>query len=60
MGCECSTQEIICTKCSSEIHQGSIHVGDRVRWEHNITMDLRETGYKAADWIHVAQDRDQG
>jgi hypothetical protein len=27
-------------------------------WEDNIRMDLRETGWKYADWIHLAQDRD--
>jgi hypothetical protein len=28
------------------------------RWEDNITMNLRETGWEDADWIHLAQDRD--
>jgi len=23
-------------------------------------MDLRVTGWEGADWIHLAQDRDQG
>jgi hypothetical protein len=29
------------------------------RWEDNIKMDLRETGWGGMDWIHLAQDRDQ-
>jgi hypothetical protein len=31
----------------------------RRRWEDNIRMDLRETGWVCVDWIHVVQDRDQ-
>jgi len=27
------------------------------RWEDNIRMDLRETGWECVDWIHVVQDR---
>jgi hypothetical protein len=30
----------------------------RRRWEDNIKMDLRETGFGDVDWIHWAQDRD--
>jgi hypothetical protein len=29
------------------------------RWEDNILMDLRETGFGDVDWIHLAQDRDR-
>jgi hypothetical protein len=29
------------------------------RWEDNIRMDLRETGWKGVDWMHLAQDRDK-
>jgi hypothetical protein len=29
------------------------------RWEDNIKMDLREIGWRNADWMHPAQDRDQ-
>jgi hypothetical protein len=29
----------------------------RRRWENNIKMDLRETGFGDVDWIHWAQDR---
>jgi hypothetical protein len=29
------------------------------RWEDNIRMDLRETGWGGMDWIDLAQDRDQ-
>jgi hypothetical protein len=28
-------------------------------WEDNIRTDLREIGWEGADWIHLAQDRDQ-
>jgi hypothetical protein len=29
----------------------------RRRWEDNIKMDLRETGFGDVDWIHLARDR---
>jgi len=28
------------------------------RWENNIRMDIREIGWKAVNWTHLAQDRD--
>jgi hypothetical protein len=28
----------------------------RHRWEDNIRIDLREIGWKGADWVHVTQD----
>jgi hypothetical protein len=31
----------------------------RRRWEDNIKMDLRETGWDGMEWIDLAQDRDQ-
>jgi hypothetical protein len=31
----------------------------RRRWEYNIKMDLREVGWRGADWIDLAQDRDK-
>jgi hypothetical protein len=31
----------------------------RLRWEVNITMDLREIGWGGMDWIHLAEDRDE-
>jgi hypothetical protein len=31
----------------------------RRRWEDNIRMDLRETGWGGMDWIDLAKDRDQ-
>jgi hypothetical protein len=31
----------------------------RHKWEDNINMDIRETGWVALDWISLAQDRDQ-
>jgi hypothetical protein len=30
----------------------------RLRWEHNIRVDLQEVGCGDVDWIEVAQDRD--
>jgi len=30
----------------------------RHRWEDNIRLDLRETGWEGMDWINLAQDRD--
>jgi hypothetical protein len=27
----------------------------RRRWENNVRMDLRETGWEVVDWIHRAQ-----
>jgi hypothetical protein len=29
------------------------------RWVDNFRTDLRETGCKDVDWIHLAQNRDQ-
>jgi hypothetical protein len=31
----------------------------RRRWEDNIKMDLRETGFGDVDWIHLVRDRDR-
>jgi hypothetical protein len=31
----------------------------RRRWEDNIKMDHRETGFGDVDWIHLAQDMDR-
>jgi hypothetical protein len=31
----------------------------RRRWEDNIKMDLRETGWGGMDWIDLTQDNDQ-
>jgi hypothetical protein len=31
----------------------------RHRWEDNIRMELRGTGWVGMDWIDLAQDRDQ-
>jgi hypothetical protein len=31
----------------------------RRRWVHNITMDLRQTGWIGMDWIDLAQDRNK-
>jgi len=35
------------------------HWEDTCRWEDNIRMDLRETGWEGVDWIHLGQDRGQ-
>jgi hypothetical protein len=31
----------------------------RCRWEDGLKMDLRETGWRGVEWIHLAQDRDR-
>jgi hypothetical protein len=31
----------------------------RRRWEYNINVDLRETGWGGMDWTGLAQDKDQ-
>jgi hypothetical protein len=31
----------------------------RCRWEDNIKIDIRETGWSGMDWIDLAEDRDQ-
>jgi hypothetical protein len=31
----------------------------RYRWENNIKMDLKETGWEGVDYIHLAQYRDR-
>jgi hypothetical protein len=31
----------------------------RRRWEDNIKMDRRETGFGYVNWINLAQDRDR-
>jgi hypothetical protein len=39
--------------------QGRRHLGKPTCiWEDNIEMDLKETGWEDADWIHLAQYRD--
>jgi hypothetical protein len=35
------------------------HKRPRRRWEDEIRMDLRETGWGCVEWIHLAQDRDR-
>jgi hypothetical protein len=40
--------------------EGRISLGrPRRRWEDNIKMDLRATGFEDVDWIHWAQDMDR-
>jgi hypothetical protein len=31
----------------------------RHRWEDNIKMDLRETGFEGVHWVHLAHERDR-
>jgi hypothetical protein len=31
----------------------------RLRWEDNIKMNLKQSGYGGMDWIELAQDRDR-
>jgi hypothetical protein len=31
----------------------------RCRWEDNIKMNLRDTGFGIVDWIYMARDRDR-
>jgi len=31
----------------------------RRRWEDNIRMDLKETGWEIVGWVHLVQDRDR-
>jgi hypothetical protein len=31
----------------------------RLRWDDNITIDLKDVRYEDVDWIHVIQDEDQ-
>jgi hypothetical protein len=33
--------------------------GPRRRWEENIKMDLRETGWGGMDWVDLGQDMEQ-
>jgi hypothetical protein len=32
---------------------------NRPRWEDNIRMDFRETGWVGVDWMHLVQDMHQ-
>jgi len=44
----------------SENLKGRDHsVGLGAEWEHNIRMDLCETGWEAVNWMHVVPDKDQ-
>jgi len=35
------------------------HGRPRHRWEDNIRVNCRETGWEGVDWMHLCQDRDQ-
>jgi hypothetical protein len=30
-----------------------------LRWEDNITVDLREIGWEGVDWMHLVHERDE-
>jgi hypothetical protein len=53
--------------CTGEINAYNILVGKgkrpfkrtRCRWEDSTRMDLMETVWEGADWMHLAQDTDQ-
>jgi hypothetical protein len=48
------------TKCYSEDMKERDHFGIyKRRWEHNIRMNLRETGWEGVNWIHLSQDSNQ-
>jgi len=41
-------------------HEGKRQlIRSRNRWNCNIRVDLKETGWESVDWISVAQDPDQ-
>jgi hypothetical protein len=43
-----------------ETHDGKCLFGRlKHKWEDNINMDLKQTGFYDVDWIHLAQDRVQ-
>jgi len=44
------------TKCTS-VALTSLLGRNRPRWEDNIKMNLRETGWEGVDWIYLGQDR---
>jgi hypothetical protein len=48
-----------CTRFWWESPLGKTPLGSlRYRWEDGIRMDLREIGWRGAEWIYLAQDRD--
>jgi hypothetical protein len=48
------------TKFGSENVNGKDHSEDLSRrWEDNIRMDHRESGWGGVDWIQLAEDRDK-
>jgi hypothetical protein len=47
-----NVNEVLIGKTEGKRRHGRI----RRRWEDNVTMDLRETGWGIVDWINVAQD----
>jgi hypothetical protein len=61
IGGACSTNgDIKCIQILVGKPERKIPHGRPMRtWENNIKMDLREIGWEVADWIHLAQDRNQ-
>jgi hypothetical protein len=33
--------------------------GPRLRWDDNISIDVRKIGWGGVDWLHLVQDMDQ-
>jgi hypothetical protein len=61
MGRACSVHgEKTAYKILVETPEGKRPLGrPRCRWDNNIKMVLRETGWGVMDWIDLAQNRDQ-
>ena len=51
----------MCTKgCGGERPHGKrAFERSRLRWEDNITMDIKATGLDGADWNNLAEDRNK-
>jgi hypothetical protein len=54
MGCVRNAYRVLIGK-----PEGKNYLEDRRKWEDNIRMDLRETGWEGVEWMHLAQDNDQ-
>jgi len=49
------TYTVLVRKCDEKMKLG----GTRHRWEDNIKLFTKETGYVDVDWIHLAEVRNQ-
>jgi hypothetical protein len=54
MGKERKMYKVLVQKPKEKRPSGRLRCG----WEYVIRMDLRETGWGAVEWIHLAQVRD--